>query len=146
MKFTDFSVGQIIDAGSLVVDEASVVAFAAQFDPQPFHVDKAAAAAGHWNGLIASGFHTCGMAMRLVVDKVLRGSDSYASPGLEYVKWPSPVRPGDLLSLKLEILDVRRSRSGEHGIVRWHWIMTNQSDSVVLDLIATSFFGGAKTG
>jgi acyl dehydratase len=86
------------------------------------------------------------MAMRLVVDKVLRGSDSYASPGLEYVKWPSPVRPGDLLSLKLEILDVRRSRSGEYGIVRWHWIMTNQSDSVVLDLIATSFFGGAKTG
>jgi acyl dehydratase len=146
VKFTDFSVGQIIDAGSLVVDEASVVAFAAQFDPQPFHVDKTAAAAGHWNGLIASGFHTCGMAMRLVVDKVLRGSDSYASPGLEYVKWPSPVRPGDLLSLKLEILDVRRSRSGEYGIVRWHWIMTNQSDSVVLDLIATSFFGGAKTG
>jgi acyl dehydratase len=143
VKFTDFSVGQIIDAGSLLVDEASIIAFARQFDPQPFHVDKAAATAGHWNGLIASGFHTCGMAMRLVVDKVL-GSDSYASPGLEHVKWPAPVRPGDLLSLKLEILDVRRSRSGDYGIVRWRWIMTNQGDSVVLDLIATSLFGGVK--
>lgn len=144
VNFSDFTVGQTIDAGSVTADETSITTFAAQFDPQPFHVDKTAAAESHFGGLIASGFHTCGMAMRLVVDNVLRGSDSCGSPGLEYLKWPAPVRPGDTLSLKLEILDVRRSRSGDYGIVRWQWNMTNQRGQVVLDLVATSFFGGPR--
>jgi acyl dehydratase len=141
VKFSDFSVGQIIDAGSIAVDESSVISFATQFDPQPFHVDNAAASSGHWNGLIASGFHTCAMAMRLVADNILRGSDSYASPGLDYVKWPAPVRPGDVLSLKVEVLNVRRSKSGQYGIVRWQWRLSNQQQQLVLDLIATSLFG-----
>jgi acyl dehydratase len=142
VNFSDFSVGQVIAAGTHVVEESSVLAYAAQFDPQPFHVDKAAASAGHWQGLIASGFHTCSIAMRLVADQILRGSDSYASPGLEYVKWPAPVRPGDSLSLQVEVLEVRRSRSGEYGIVRWRWRMANQRDQLVLELVATSLFGG----
>ncbi len=142
MKPTDFIAGQIIDAGSVTVDEMSMTRFATQFDPQPFHVDKTTATAGHFGGLIASGFHTCGMAMRLVVDNILEGSDSRGSPGLEYVKWPAPVRPGDSLSLKVQVLNVRRSRSGDYEIVRWQWSMTNQRNQVVLDLIATSFFGG----
>ncbi len=142
MKFNDFVAGQTIGAGSVSVDEQSITRFAAQFDPQPFHVDKSAADAGHFSGLIASGFHTCGMAMRLVVDNILRDSDSCGSPGLEYVKWPEPVRPGDLLSLTVHVLSVRRSRSGDYGILRWQWSMTNQRDQVVLDLIATSFFRG----
>jgi acyl dehydratase len=141
VKFSDFSVGQIISAGTHTVEESSIVQFGAQFDPQPFHVDKAAATAGHWHGLIASGFHTCSIAMRLVADNILRGSDSYASPGLEHVKWPAPVRPGDSLALKVEVLDVRRSRSGKYGIVRWQWSMANQRSETVLDLIATSLFG-----
>jgi acyl dehydratase len=140
MKFAQFRAGLIIDAGSVSVDETAVVEFAAQFDPQPFHVDRAAAVGGHWQGLIASGWHTCGLAMRLVVDHVLRDSESYASPGLEYVKWPSPVRPGDVLSLELEVLEARTSRSGEYGIVRWRWLMTNQMNAIVLDLTATSLF------
>jgi acyl dehydratase len=142
VNFSDFRVGQIIAAGTHVVDESSILAFAAQFDPQPFHVDKVAATRGHWQGLIASGFHTCSIAMRLVVDNILRDSDSYASPGLEYVKWPAPVRPGDSLSLKVEVLEVRRSRSGDLGIVRWNWRMANQRNQIVLDLVATSLFGG----
>ncbi len=141
MKFSDFSVGQFIVAGTHTVDEASILEFAAQFDPQPFHVDKAAAAAGHWHGLIASGFHTCSIAMRLVADNILRGSDSHASPGLEYVKWPAPVRPGDTLTLKLEVLGMRRSKSGNYGILRWRWGMANQHNETVLDMIATSLFG-----
>jgi acyl dehydratase len=141
VKFSDFSVGQIIDAGTHTVDESSIVQFGAQFDPQPFHVDKAAATAGHWHGLIASGFHTCSIAMRLVADNILRGSDSYASPGLEYVKWPGPVRAGDSLTLKVEVLNVRQSRAGKYGIVRWQWRMTNQRSEMVLALIATSLFG-----
>jgi acyl dehydratase len=79
--------------------------------------------------------------MRLVVDHILRDSDSYASPGLEYVKWPAPVRPGDSLSLNVHVLEVRRSRSGDYGIVRWQWLMSNQRDERVLDLVATSLFG-----
>jgi acyl dehydratase len=142
MQFSDFTVGQLIEAGSHTVDESSIIEFATQFDPQPFHADKTAANAGHWRGLIASGFHTCSIAMRLVVDNVLRGSDSYASPGLDYVKWPAPVRPGDSLFLTIEVLEVRRSRSGDYGIVRWKWRMANQRGQVVLDLIATSLFGG----
>ena len=145
MRFCQFTVGQVIAAGSHTVDESAIRAFAVQFDPQPFHVDKAAATSGHWQGLIASGFHTCSIAMRLVVDNILRDSGSYASPGLEYVKWPAPVRPGDALSLKVEVLQQRRSRSRDYGIVRWRWIMVNQHDQVVLDLIATSLFGGAKS-
>ncbi len=141
MKFSDFSVGQIITAGPHVVEESSIVRFGTEFDPQPFHVDRAAAAAGHWHGLIASGFQTCGIAMRLVADNILPGSDSYASPGLEYVKWPAPVRPGDSLTLNVEVLDVRRSQSGKYGIVRWQWSLANQHSETVLDLIATSLFG-----
>jgi acyl dehydratase len=141
VQFSDFHVGQIIAAGTHTVEESSIVQFGTDFDPQPFHVDKDAATAGHWHGLIASGFHTCSIAMRLVADSVLRGSDSYASPGLEYVKWPAPVRPGDSLTLKLEVLDVRRSRSGNYGIVRWRWCMVNQRSETVLELIATSLFG-----
>jgi acyl dehydratase len=141
VKFSNFSVGQIIAAGTHTVEESSILQFGAQFDPQPFHVDKEAAAVGHWQGLIASGFHTCSIAMRLVVDNILRDSGSYASPGLEYVKWPGPVRVGDCLTLTVEILDTRRSRSGKYGIVRWQWRMTNQHGNMVLDLIATSLFG-----
>jgi len=141
VQFSDFHVGQIIAAGTHTVEESSIVQFGTDFDPQPFHVDKDAATAGHWHGLIASGFHTCSIAMRLVADNILRGSDSYASPGLEYVKWPAPVRPGDSLTLKLEVLDVRRSRSGNYGIVRWRWRMVNQRGETVLELIATSLFG-----
>jgi acyl dehydratase len=141
VKFRDFSVGQIIAAGTHKVEESSIVQFGTDFDPQPFHVDKAAATAGHWHGLIASGFHTCSIAMRLVADHILRGSDSYASPGLEYVRWPTPVRPGDMLTLKVEVLRVRRSKSGNYGIVRWQWRMTSQRSEIVLDLVATSLFG-----
>jgi acyl dehydratase len=116
------------------------VQFGIAFDPQPFHVDKDVATAGHWHGLIASGFHTCSIAMRLVADHILRGSDSYASPGLEYVKWPAPVRQGDKLTLEVQVLGMRRSRSDEFGIIRWRWSMANQRSETVLELIATSLF------
>jgi acyl dehydratase len=130
----------VIESGSCTIEESAIVEFARQFDPQVFHVDKTSACAGQWQGLIASGFHTCSIAMRLVVDNILKDSDSYASPGLEYVKWPSPVRPGDSLTLNVHVLESRRSRSGEFGIVRWRWLMENQRKQIVLDLIATSLF------
>ena len=141
MKFADFHPGQVIEAGPYAVTERDVLDFATAYDPQWFHTDAEAAAGGRFGGLIASGWHTCGIAMRLVVDAALKGSESFASPGLQYVRWPHPVRPGDVLRLRAEVLRVRRSTSRpELGILEWRWVLTNQEGRQVLDLEATSLF------
>ena len=141
MKFADFHVDQVITAGPYRVGEAEIVAFAKQYDPQWFHTDPVRSAAGFHNGLIASGWHTCGMAMRLAADAALAGSESFASPGLAYVKWPHPVRPGDELRLKATVLEVRRARGKSTlGILRWRWQLSNAQGVDVLDLEATSLF------
>ena len=148
MKFAEFHAGQVIEAGpDARRPRPSAAVRAARYDPQWFHTDAAAAARGPFRGLIASGWHTCAIAMRLVVDHVLRGSESFASPGLAYVHWPNPVRPGDALSLRADVLEVRRSRSQPTlGILRWRWRLTNQASVEVLDLEATSLFDLAETG
>jgi len=141
MKFAEFAVGQTLHAGPLLVDERSIVEFAKAWDPQWFHADAEAAARSRFGGLIASGWHTCAIAMRLVVDHFLAGGESFASPGLAYVRWPAPVRPGDALRLQADILEVRRSaRNPTLGILRWRWRLFNQDDSEVLDVEATSLF------
>ena len=146
MRFEEFHRGQVIDAGPYPVNEAEIVEFAGRYDPQWFHTDPEAARKGRFGGLIASGWHTCSIAMRLIAETALAGSESFASPGLEYVKWPAPVRPGDGLSLRAEVLDARRSsKSPELGILRWRWQLFNQSGTEVLDLVATSFFDLAET-
>ncbi|MEO8537709.1 MAG: MaoC family dehydratase [Betaproteobacteria bacterium] len=141
MKFDEFHPGQRLAFGPAIVSEADMLAFARTYDPQWFHVDPARAQGGRWNGLIASGWQTCAVAMRLVVVGALQGSESFGSPGLEYLKWLAPVRPGDALTVHAEVLDTRRStRQSSLGILRWRWIVENQRDVPVLDLIATSFF------
>ena len=141
MRFDEFETGLVIEAGPYTVTEPEILEFAAAYDPQWFHTDPRKAATGRFDGLIASGWHTCGIAMRLVVDRALTGSESFASPGLEYVKWPAPVRPGDRLQLRAEVLDVRRANKNPAlGILRWRWQLFNQRDDEVLDLVATSFF------
>ena len=141
MKFEAFTAGQVITGGPYLVSTEEIMSFAGQYDPQWFHTDPQAAARGRFDGLIASGWHTCGIAMRLVVDNALTGSESFASPGLEYVKWPAPVRPGDRLSLRAEVLETRRSsKSPQLGILRWRWHLINQEEVEVLELEATSFF------
>lgn len=141
MKFAQFSAGQVIEAGPYEVSEEEVVRFANAYDPQWFHTDAQAAARGRFEGLIASGWHTCGIAMRLVADAALAGSESFASPGLAYVKWPHPVRPGDRLSLRATVVETRRSKGNATlGILRWRWQLFNQRGTEVLDLEATSLF------
>ncbi len=141
MKFADFHVDQVITAGPCRVDEAEIVAFAKLYDPQWFHTDPERSATGFHNGLIASGWHTCGIAMRLAVQAALAGSESFASPGLAYVKWPHPVRPGDELRLQATVLEVRRARGKSTlGILRWRWQLSNAQGVDVLDLEATSLF------
>jgi len=141
MKFAELTAGRRITLGPLAVDEVEVLAFAEKYDQQWFHTDPEQAAAGPFQGLIASGWHTCALAMSLVASKVLMGSESYASPGLAYVRWPNPVRPGDSLTLELEVLEQRTSDSRPWlGILRWQWVMKRQGGAVVLDLEATSMF------
>ncbi|MBC7395420.1 MULTISPECIES: MaoC family dehydratase [unclassified Variovorax] len=141
MKFAEFHAGQRIEAGPHQVTEAEVLSFATAWDPQWFHTDAEAAAEGPFGGLIASGWHTCGIAMQLVVGAALAGSESFASPGLAYVRWPNPVRPGDALKLVVDVIEVRRSESKPRlGILRWRWQLFNQRGLEVLDLEATSLF------
>ncbi len=141
MKFAGFTVGQQIVAGPVPVTEGDIVRFAREWDPQWFHTDPARAAASRWNGLIASGWHTASIAMRIVVDQLLADSESFGSPGLDYLKWLHPVRPGDLLTLRASVLEARTSaRQPTLGVLRWRWQLCNQDDVAVLDLVATSLF------
>jgi acyl dehydratase len=141
VRFADFHAGQVLEAGPHVVDEASILEFAREWDPQWFHADPHAAAAGRFGGLIASGWQTCAIAMKLVVAHFLAGGESFASPGLAYVKWPAPVRPGDALRLRAVVIDVRTAQSRPTlGILRWRWRLHNQHAIEVLDLEATSLF------
>ncbi|MBB4222317.1 MaoC family dehydratase [Variovorax guangxiensis] len=141
MKFADFYAGQVIEAGPYVLTEAELLQFARAYDPQWFHVDAQAAAESPFGGLIASGWHTCSIAMRLVVEAALAGSESFASPGLEHVRWPNPVRPGDALRLVADVIEVRRSEKRPTlGILRWRWRLFNQRELMVLDAEVTSLF------
>ena len=141
MKFAELTAGRRIALGPLAVEEGDVLDFARKYDSQWFHTDPGQAAEGPFQGLIASGWHTCALAMSLVASDVLQGSESYASPGLAYVRWPNPVRPGDSLTLELTVLEQRVSDSRPWlGIVRWQWLMKRQGGAVVLDLEATSMF------
>ncbi len=141
MKFKDFHAGQVIAAGPYHVTEAEVIKFADAFDPQWFHNDVEAASQGRFGGLIASGWHSCSIAMRLLADAALQGSETFASPGLAYVKWLHPVRPGDALSVKATVLETRISSSKPSlGILRWRWQQFNAENIEVLDLEATSLF------
>ena len=141
MKFADFRAGDVITAGPYELSEAELLAFANAWDPQWFHADAEAAERGRFGGLIASGWHTGAIAMRLVTEAALHGSESFASPGLAYVKWPNPVRPGDRLSLRATVIEARRASAKPWlGILRWRWQLFNQAGAEVLDLEATSLF------
>ena len=141
MKFADFHEGMIREVGPVRVTEQEILEFASRYDPQWFHIDTVLASSGPYKSLIASGWHTCGLAMRLSVDHFLRGSESFGSPGLAYLKWLAPVRPNDELTLKATVLEQRlSSKNPALGVLRWRWQMRNQGSIEVLDLEATSLF------
>jgi len=141
LRFDQFHPGQVIHSGPATLSEREIVEFARAYDPQWFHTDPRRAAQSTWKGIIASGWQTCGVAMRLACDGFLADSNSIGSPGLAYVKWEKPVRPGDALSLRVDVIEVRAAQSNPAlGIVRWRWQLSNQNAETVLDLEATSFF------
>ena len=140
--FEDFSEGETAELGSAGVSAAEIVAFARQFDPQPFHTDEVAARDSIYGGLIASGLHTLGLFCRRFVEQVLNPSASMGSPGFEKVLWPAPVRPGDNLRARWTILGCRASRSKpDRGIVRGRGELLNQRDEVVLSVETVNFLG-----
>ncbi|MCQ9617138.1 MaoC family dehydratase [Paenalcaligenes niemegkensis] len=141
MKFAEFVPGKVIKAGPVQIDHDEMLEFAKRYDPQYFHVDEQAAKSSHWNGLIASGWLTCAITMRMACDAALYDSESFGSPGVEKLRWLAPVRAGDSLRLEATVDTVRVSESRpELGIVRWTWRVFNQNQSQVLELEATSLF------
>ena len=131
--FDDFAVGDSLDLGSIDVSEADILRFAREFDPQPFHVDPEAAGQSIFGGLIASGWHTCALTMRLLVDGLLSKSASLGSPGIEQIRWVRPVRPGDTLSARIVVLGLRASQSRpERGTVKIRTEVTNQQGEEVM--------------
>ncbi|MEO8040450.1 MAG: MaoC family dehydratase [Betaproteobacteria bacterium] len=137
----DFKVGEVTEMGRRLVDRDEVIAFAKDFDPQPFHVDEAAAEASMFGGLIASGWHTCAMVMRIVCDNYLLDAASLGSPGVENVKWLKPVRPGDTIRAMRTVLESRRSGSRpEMGIVKTRWDVFNQNDELVMTIEGFGLF------
>lgn len=133
--FEDYPEGAVFTAGAIRVSEAEIIDFARRYDPQAMHTDPVAAAAGPFGGLIASGWHTAALMMRLFADNFVSPASSVASPGLDELRWLKPVRPGDSLSLRVTILEARpsRSRPGE-GVIRSLVEVLNQQDEVVMSL------------
>ncbi|HKW79929.1 MAG TPA: MaoC family dehydratase [Casimicrobiaceae bacterium] len=130
--FEDYTLGSVHEYGSIVVDEAGLIAFARQFDPQSIHVDREAAVLGPFGGLIASGWQTCALMMRMFVDHYLSSVASLASPGIDELRWLQPVRPGDTLSIRLTVTEARRSRSKpDRGMVRTLIEVLNQRGEIV---------------
>jgi acyl dehydratase len=140
--FDDFAPGQVFELGGRTVTKEDIVAFARDYDPQFLHVDEGAAAAGPFGGLIASGWHTGALWMRMYVDALLRDSVSMGSPGIEELRWLQPVRPGDTLHGRLTVLETAPSeRRPDRGTVRSRGEMLNQRGEVVLTMVARGFFG-----
>ena len=140
--FEDFHPGQLIDLGSKTVSEEEIIAFARQFDPQPFHVDHDAAADSIFKSVIASGWHTCSMMMRMVVDGLMCEASSMGSPGVDGIRWMQPVRAGDTLSVSYETIKVKASASRpDRGVVWSKWTATNQHGEAVCTIEGMGMFG-----
>jgi len=138
--FEDYQVGEVYEFGSVEVTEERIVSFAREFDPQPFHVDPKAAADGPFGGIVASGWHTCGVMMRLYADHYLSRVASLGGPGVDELRWPAPVRPGDRLSVRATVSQARPSRSKpDRGLVHTHTEVLNQNGEVVMSATILNF-------
>jgi len=137
----DIKEGEVVELGSRMLDKERMVAFAREFDPQPFHTDEKAAEASIWGGLIASGWLTGSVLMRLFYDGFLKDTASMGSPGIDELRWLKPVRPGDTLTGRLTVLETAASRSKpDRGIVRSLMEVLNQHGEIVMTTKGVNFF------
>lgn len=128
----DFAVGQVFPGGRIKVDKEQIIAFASQFDPQPYHLDEEAARKSVFGGLAASGWHTAALTMRLMVDGTFRPAGGILGVGFDELSWPRAVRPGDELHAESEVLEVRASKSRpDRGMIRVRTTTLNQNGEVV---------------
>ncbi len=144
----DLVPGEVAEFGDKLMTAEEIVAFASAYDPQPFHIDEAAARSSIFGGLIASGWHSAAVAMRICVDHFLSPESSLGSPGVDELRWLKPVRPGDRLRLRVTTLEATPSRSKpDRGLSRHRMELLNQDDEVVMSFIAMALLrtraGGA---
>ncbi|SEO83479.1 Acyl dehydratase [Methylobacterium sp. ap11] len=133
----DLAAGQVYRSGERTVSEAEIVRFAGEFDPQPFHLDAEAARTTFFGGLAASGWHTAALTMRLLVDSEMRIAGGIVGAGMDEVRWPKPLRPGDTIRLESEVLEVRPSRSRpSQGLAKVRTTTLNQHGEAVQVLVA----------
>jgi len=143
----DFKVGEVHQIGEKRIDKDEIIAFAKQFDPQPFHVDEAAAKASMYGGLIASGWHTVALVMRMMCDSYMLDSASLGSPGIDNLKWLKPVHPGDTIRAQRTTLEVRASASRpEMGLVKTRWEVFNQNGKQVMTMEGYGMFRRRNPG
>ena len=138
----DFKVGSATELGRHTFTEQEIVAFGRQFDPQPFHVDPEQAKTSVFGGLIASGWHTCAVGMRLMCESYINRTVSLGSPGIDSIRWLKPVRVGDTLTFRRVVLAARASTSRKQvGLVKHRWEATNQHGELVLTMEGWGLFG-----
>jgi acyl dehydratase len=141
LYFEDFEPGMVFDLGERMLAKEDIVAFAREYDPQPFHVDEEAARESAFGGLIASGWHTGSVFMRLYVDALLSRAAAMGSPGVEELRWPKPVRPGDTLTARVTVLDTTPStRNPKRGTVHLFSEVENQRGETVMTMKARGLF------
>jgi acyl dehydratase len=141
-SFEDFTLGEIVEAGPLTITADDIKAFAAEFDPQPMHLDEGSAQNAIVGGLFASGMHTVCLHMRMLVDGLLHNAASMGSPGVDEVRYLAPVRAGDRLTLRLEVVELRPSRSRpQWGLLKFRSHMDNGDGTAVLRMVSTLFVG-----
>jgi len=141
LHFEDFEAGETFELGTHTFTAEEIVAFAHQYDPQPFHVDEAAAEDSAFGGLIASGWHTSAIWMRLYVDALLGRAASMGSPGLDELRWLKPVRPGDTLSASLTVLDTSPSKHRpDRGTIHFRGELRDDGGEVVLRMTGRGYF------
>lgn len=139
--FDDFQPGEASEAGPYVVSREEIIAFAKQFDPQPFHLSDEGGREGIFGGLIASGWHTASICHKLAVENLLSKTASLGSPGLDELRWLRPVRPGDALTARFEVLSTTPSRSKpDRGAIKFRFEVRNQNGEVVMTEIANALF------
>ncbi|UIF87096.1 MaoC family dehydratase [Cupriavidus sp. UYPR2.512] len=142
LYFEDFEAGSRRELGSYLVTEEEILAFARQYDPQPFHIDKEAAAKSIYGGVISSGWMTCSIMMRLLVLSTTGKSASMGSPGVDEIRWLKPVYAGDTLTVVLNVLDTRPSQSKpDRGVVHTQWEATNQRGELVCTVKGMGMYG-----
>ena len=137
--FEDYRAGSVHEIGSVRVDKDEIIEFARRYDPQIFHVDERAAKNTFFGGLIASGWHSAALMMRLLADNFISKVASLGAPAVDELRWHLPVRPGDVLSVRAVVLDTRRSRSKpDRGVMRTRVEVTNQRGELAMSLTAVN--------